>query len=398
MFASVQVNLSHNKLRSLPDRLMNELPELRAVDLSHNQLESVKPGLWQNSSQLQRINLGYNRLRSLPERLLVGLTRVHLNLEHNRLSGLPPRLVDRTKVHALHSIDLSHNFFDQMPVDALQKQFFFLDYLNLANNRIRSIPSDSNVLVTIKTLDLSFNPLAQESIDDILSEPKKVKDLNLAGTGISRLRVLETPFLRSLNLSLNRIERLDGDVFQRPLLLEVLDVSSNHISSIEPSVWSQVVHLKKLVLSANPLRRIDAGHLDGLTSLEQLDAERLTQCVAVEAAAFAQLPGLRSLRLSGLPRLESLPVRHILQLLTTLEVVDIELTEPALQDQLAPAFRPRLRELHVHGRGIREPTYPFTLSVLPLTQRKRTLAVYLLDLPAHTTLRLTHTYAFKFGC
>ena len=242
-FLVFQVDLSSNKLKTLPDNLLSRFPRLRAVDLSHNQLETLSPNLFQNSTQLQMIDLGHNRLSSLPERLLMGLTRLHLNLEHNRLSQLPGKIFDRSRLHGLQSINLQHNAFEEMPVEALQKQFFFLDYLNLGHNRIRNIGSDSNVLVTIKTLDLSFNPLTEDAIHNVLSEPKKVKDLNMAATGIAKLSVLETPFLRRLNLSANRIDQLSDNMFQRPSLLEVLDLSRNRINSLQSglsSVWSKV--------------------------------------------------------------------------------------------------------------------------------------------------------------
>ena len=115
---------------------------------------------------------------------------------------------------------------------------------------------------------------------------------------------------------------------------------------------NQVVYLKKLMLSGNPLVQISRGDLANLASLESLDLSNLPACMKIDSQAFATLPSLRSLRLFGLPRLESLHSRAILQHISTLEEAEIEVTEPALQDQLAPAFLPRVRELHVHGRGI----------------------------------------------
>ena len=106
------------------------------------------------------------------------------------------------------------------------------------------------------------------------------------------------------------------------------------------------------MLSGNPLAQISRGDLANLASLESLDLSNLPACMKIDSQAFATLPSLRSLRLFGLPRLESLHSRAILQHISTLEEAEIEVTEPALQDQLAPAFLPRVRELHVHGRGI----------------------------------------------
>ena len=359
------LNLSGNKLKSLVDNLLSTQPKLRALDLSRNQLDSIAPMALHNSSQLQLLNFGYNRLRWLPEQLFSGFTRLHLNLEHNRLNSLPAEIFDRNRVHALVSIHLGHNFFEQVPVAALQKQFFNLEYVNLANNRIQFIDKDTNILATIKKLDLSFNPLTEESIINVLSQPKKVKELNMASTGISLVPVLETPFLRRLNLSGNNLQDLGVDVFQRPALLESLDLSNNQFAQIGSglaAVWSRLAYLKELSLSANPLTQIVRGDLSNLLALEWLDLSHLITCIRVEIQAFALLPSLQTLRLFRLPRLETLESRAILQQLPTLESVEIEITEPTLQDQLAPAFLPRIRELHVHGRGGLRSISPATLA------------------------------------
>lgn len=361
------LDLRRNKLRTLPANLISRSARLRAVDVSGNLLETISATAFQNSTQLQSINLSHNRLFSLPEELFVGLTRLHLNLEHNLLQSLPTGIFDRSKIQGLLSIHLGNNNFEEVPVEALQKQFFHLDYLNMHHNKLRVIPSDTNILVTIKTLDLSFNPLTDESVHNILSEPKKVKDLNMAGTGISRMPVLETPFLRRLNLSSNRLVGINESTFQRPTLLETLDLSNNQIGSggafaSLSSIWSRVIFLKHLILTNNPLNQIVKGDLSNLASLEVLELVNLFSCTRLDSQAFSSLPNLRILRLYGLPRLDSLQSRAILQHISTLEKVDIEITEPTLQDQLAPAFLPRIRELNVHGRGVLRSISPTTLA------------------------------------
>ena len=49
----------------------------------------------------------------------------------------------------------------------------------------------------------------------------------------------------------------------------------------------------------------------------------------------------------------TLDVKGILERLNTLEALHVEVKEPVLQDQLHPAFFPRLRELGIHGRAVR---------------------------------------------
>ena len=44
------------------------------------------------------------------------------------------------------------------------------------------------ICINIKEVDLSFNPLTAESIENVLNEPKTVRSLNMAGTGIKEVR------------------------------------------------------------------------------------------------------------------------------------------------------------------------------------------------------------------
>lgn len=110
----------------------------------------------------------------------------------------------------------------------------------------------------------------------------------MAGTGIQSLTQLETPFLRSLNLSHNNITHFGKEVrnatsplsmtadsfpsrvkllssfFQvvaRPTLMEMLDLSHNQLATF-PRVWTQLRHLQALDVSHNPIPSIVQGELN----------------------------------------------------------------------------------------------------------------------------------------
>lgn len=130
------------------------------------------------------------------------------------MSSLPPTLFDRGHVQKLQEIKLSRNSFASIPSDALQKQYFYLEELHLAENKITSVAPNLNILVNVKSLDLSFNPLDDASLKNILNEPKTVRILNLANCSIKALPILEMPFLRELNLSGNSLHSFGDTVFQ----------------------------------------------------------------------------------------------------------------------------------------------------------------------------------------
>lgn len=358
LIASLQflehIDLSGNGLKSVEELDFARLPKLRTLLLSNNELESISEMAFHNSTQLQILDLGFNNLDRLGERTFEGLARLELlNLEHNLLTELPDTIFDRSRLQMLENINLAHNLFETPPLKALQKQYFFVSSVDMSYNKLVVIPADDSIMVNIKKLDLSFNPLSQESVANVLGEPKTVRDLNLAGTGIKEVFQLETPFLHNLNLSHNNITNLVDKTFERTTLLETLDISNNKITDLSSSIskiWNVIKSLQYLNMSSNPITAISQGDLDGLESLRLLSIENLEECSKMERNAFKPLVNLAQLNAYNYPRLGYLDVHGILQSLPVLEKLDIEIKDTAVgSDQLQSALHPRLQELGIRG-------------------------------------------------
>lgn len=362
LIASLQflehIDLSRNGLKSIEELDFARLPRLRTLMLSHNELDSISEMAFHNSTQLQILDLGFNDLDRLGERTFEGLVRLEmLNLEHNLLTELPDLIFDRTRLHMLENINLANNAFEIPPLKALQKQYFFVSSVDLSHNKLVDIPAEDSILVNIKKLDLSFNPLSEESVKNILGEPKTVRSLNLAGTGMSAVSQLETPFLYHLNLSHNNITNLNDKIFERTTLLESLDLSHNLIGGLSSSmhkIWPVLKSIQYLNLSNNPISAIKQGDLDGLESLRLLSIENLEECTKIEKNAFKALTNLAELNAYNYPRLGYLDVHGILQSLPVLQKLDIEIKDAAVgSDQLQSALHPRLQELGIRGPRLR---------------------------------------------
>ena len=191
MYLLEDLKLSHNLIKTVDEEDFANLPKLKRLDLSSNNIDVIAETAFQNSSQLQFISLRSNSIKQLKSDTFLGSVRLNLDLAMNNLTEMPEGIFERPKVMKLQSLDISYNHFNRVPVDVLQSQYFFLDTLKISNNKIRDIPSDANVLVNIKEIDLSFNPLTDESIVNVLNEPKTVRSLNMAGTGIKGLLGVE---------------------------------------------------------------------------------------------------------------------------------------------------------------------------------------------------------------
>ncbi|XP_045485175.1 chaoptin [Pieris rapae] len=352
------VDLSGNALKNVDELDFARLPKLRTILLARNELETVSEMAFHNSSQIQNIDLSYNKIDRLGDRLFEGIVRLEtLNLAGNLLFELPDNIFDRSRVHMLECISLSHNLFEQAPLKALQKQYFFVSSVDLSNNNIVDIPAEDSVMVNIKKLDLSFNPLSEKSILSVLTEPKTVRDLNLAGTGMKTISQLETPFLYRLNVSYNNITRLTEKTFMRTTLLEMLDLSHNQITDIKNSLsisWPKLKNLQMLNISDNPVTAVLEGNFDGLSSLRVLDIRHFDTCTKIEKTSFRALSNLVELRAYGYPRLGYFDVQGALQYFLALEKLDVEFKDTMIgADQLHSTLHPRLEELGIRGSRLK---------------------------------------------
>ncbi|KAL0831964.1 hypothetical protein ABMA28_001464 [Loxostege sticticalis] len=352
------VDLSGNALKNVDELDFARLPKLRTILLARNELETISEMAFHNSSQIQYLDLSDNKIDRLGDRLFEGLIRLELlDLAGNSLTELPDNIFDRSRLHMLEKIVLSRNLFEHAPLKALQKQYFFVSSVDLSYNDIVDIPAEDSVMVNIKKLDLSFNPLSEKTISNVLTEPKTVRELNLAGTGMRFVGQLETPFLYSLNLSFNNITGLSEKTFTRTTLLESLDLSHNQIVDVSGKLsisWPKLKNLQSLNISSNPIVMIVDGDFEGLSSLRVLDIRYLEKCTRIEKNAFRSLPNLVELRAYGYPRLGYFDMQGMLQHVLALEKLDVEVKDTNIgADQLHSTLHPRLEELGIRGSRLK---------------------------------------------
>lgn len=349
------VDLSNNNLKGIEDMDYSRLPRLRELILRGNEIEGVSESAFHNSTQLQVLDLSKNKINRIGERTFEGLLRIeNLNLHDNLLEDLPETIFERSRLQMLENINLSKNKFVKAPLKALQKQYFFLTSVDLSNNLIEDITSDDVTIVNIKKLDLSFNPLTKESVENILQEPKTVREINLAGAGIQTIKELQMPFLQKLNVSHNNISSVHPRVFERCNLLEDLDLSKNNIRDLNHvQAWETTKSLKSLDISGNFIEEVLAVHYKNLKSLKVLKMQDLPYVLKIEKNAFKSLGGLKELEAYNYPRLGYLDVQGILRNLPTIELLEVEMKDASVAfEKLAHVMHPRLRHLGLHGEQI----------------------------------------------
>lgn len=354
------VDLSGNSLTAVGEFGFAGLPRLRRLSLARNRIDAISETAFHNSTQLQYVDLAGNRLDRIGERTFQGLGRLrYLGLDDNALTELPDTVFDRSRLRTLEHVNLAGNAFATAPLRSLHAQHASLAAVDMSRNRLTELaePGDAAAaatLVNVERLDVSFNRLSATAVRRLLTEPKTVRDLNMAGTGVTAVPALETPFLRKLNLSHNEIDAVDERAFDRATLLEELDVSGNRLRSLAPfrPVWPKLGRLQTLDVSRNPIAGIVHGDWDGLGSLRRLRAHHLPECDRIERSAFRPLTDLVELTVYGLPKLGYMDVAGLLGRLQSLETLDVEVKDATVGGQLSAAMSPRLESLTVRGHRV----------------------------------------------
>ena len=256
-FAGLQrlthLSLSGNQLERLEVGVINDLDHLTNLDLSNNQMKEVEEGSLPPS--LQTLELSSNRLSSIPEGLSNLHNLTHLSLANNllvKISSLPP-------LPNLRQLDLSSNQLVEMPSSPPLSQ---LAWLNLAENQFKAVPDLS--LPSLLSLSLSGNP-----ITSLLPHTLSSSSSTSSSSSLTSLNISHCSHLREVQV---------GALVNLPLLIR-LDLSHNpQLNYLPPA--SLPTSLQSLDLTNCGFTSLDPASLPfpSLTSLHLSDNPWICSC------------------------------------------------------------------------------------------------------------------------
>jgi Leucine-rich repeat (LRR) protein len=144
-----EISLVKNKITRLSPDSFVKLPRLTLFGASDNRISKIQKGLFKflkNENVL--IYLQYNVIEVLDGEAFVGSTtqNVQIELGNNKIEFVPSGFFQGRR---FESVDLTHNKIPKFPKDFLREK------------------------VDIKFLDLSFNPLEEETLEELMSWAKE---------------------------------------------------------------------------------------------------------------------------------------------------------------------------------------------------------------------------------
>lgn len=337
LLAIKSLDLSQNKIVTVPAATFGNIRSLQHLDISHNLLTSLDEGFG-DLVNLLKLNMSHCQLQSFNGN---GVALMHhlttLDLSHNRLRDAIQ--VDFSPLHGLRTLDLSFNLLQSTVLPGNNEH---LVTLNLASNDLTSLPSMANMrslryfnvhdnhLQTLGSFlfteaeniiiaNFSRNDLTQ--IDHRAFLPHSPEIIDLSRNFLTGTEYFSWKDTREVYLQNNSLKVIDQQTFYGMDRLEILDLRHNNLSSLHDLTFKFLTNLTQLHLSHNALVITDLlpilQWLDALRALD-LGSNKIQE---ISMSSFQRLTRLTSLSLRK-NRLETIPT-ELFEMLENLEEVDI---------------------------------------------------------------------------
>ncbi|XP_059622525.1 toll-like receptor Tollo [Phlebotomus argentipes] len=282
------LDLSDNNMWTIPDGMICPLRSLQRLNLTRNRIRDLGPFHLSASistvsskkcgSAMQMLDLSHNNIENLPAAIFSGLGRLsELRLAANGMNFIADRALEG--LISLAIVDLSENRLSNLPPE-LFSEAKNVQEIYLQNNSLNVLaPGIFSELTQVVVLDLSHNELTSEWINGVTFR------------GMRRLVMLD--------VSSNRISRLEVTTFRDLTSLQILRLQENQIEVIPDGIFADLGNLHTLVLSNNRLSTVEVTTFQGLNTLSllSLDYNRIAR---IDREALKNCSGsLQDLHLNG---------------------------------------------------------------------------------------------------
>ncbi len=223
------IDLTVNKLITLPDNLFEFTPALQSLNLARNQLTALPSSLNQLQC-IESINIADNEISELNIDFSVLPKLIHVDAHGNNLKILP---VSIWKAPALKYLNFSSNFITGFPEPGFhftsQPLCEVLEELYIAENHLSDAAmEDIYMLTKLSVLNIGYNQIFDLGED--IGNLKNLTDLYVSGNSISRIpeTIEQLQNLKRFFINGNKLSNIPSEVAKITSLM-AFDVSSNNL-------------------------------------------------------------------------------------------------------------------------------------------------------------------------
>lgn len=304
----IELDLSHNNIWSTKTETFCPLYSLKTLNLTGNHFQNIKTIGFSESLKeqnlsvrscnlvIETLDLSYNDLIVVTDNSLSKLRSLSkLMLQNNAISSLEDGAFEG--LLSLQVLNLSSNYLSSIPPD-LFVDSKFLKEINANNNSISTLPPGLfEGLEQLQILDLSHNELTSQWINkDTFVRLLRMVILNLSYNRlvkINRHMFQDLYSLQKLNLEYNEISSIDDHSFSELRNLHSLTLSGNNLVHIHSHLFTDLHVLHELFIDNNKIKHIDENAFDNMTAIEDLGLN--DNFLSSVSGAIRKLRSLRSL-------------------------------------------------------------------------------------------------------
>ncbi|XP_042355351.1 transforming growth factor beta activator LRRC32 isoform X2 [Plectropomus leopardus] len=286
------LDMSYNQLKSIPESFFYCMASLEVLNVSNNCISSfsiTNEGLLQT---VKIINLSYNTLQSLKfrENTLPSLEKLLLHgndlttLDHQIFQRLPNINHLQLQQNNLQICSSDQNHQDS-PGCVSFSSISNLQFLNLSENNLQTLPANLFANTPLTLLDLSLNPGVDMDKDSLSGLEHSLVHLLLRENNISSLNtdLSSLTSLKHIDLSTNQLTTLP--MWNKDSSIESLNLQHNNLVTLEYRTMLALERsLKTLYMGSNPLSccsNLDFLHMVQHSAVVVPDIETVT-CVHEE--------------------------------------------------------------------------------------------------------------------
>lgn len=242
----VILNLSSNGITQLDDDVFKSLSNLATLDLSNNQISELSKNVFESLVNLVTLNLSDNKLTFLYEGMFKHQTQLDtLTLDYNQIKNLTSEVFEGLR--SLKKLNLDFN--------SIQIQ--------LTDDVFNNIPKLSEISFGGFNTQIPYNIFTNNSeLKCIFLQKAKLTGLNVTGLEelsmkyIHLMNITGISNITAIALTDSRIQSLPHNSFENSSGMTHINLSSNKLYKLEDGLFNGLHELKKLDLSRNNLSSI----------------------------------------------------------------------------------------------------------------------------------------------
>ncbi|OWF47667.1 slit homolog 2 protein-like [Mizuhopecten yessoensis] len=290
------LDISSNQLLNIIGTL-NKAMAIEYLNLSHNFIQEIGDNHFGNFVKLSVLNLAKNDIVAISQHALKGLPSLNsLNLSGNKLSNSSALSLVFRHLENLTELCLTGNDLQNLP-DGMFESMVKLKTLDLSQNSLKSLKSEAfRGLVFLTNLRLSSNRITDLSAD-VFQNLRLLDKLDLSNNVLIHFDDIVLPGMAlTFNISNNKLMNFPNSFRQTKVV--TLDLHANSIVTLSSISTASLQSITFLDLSQNKISRIEEGAFEGLNNLEVLNLTRNQLTVNLSLNVFRGSSKLLDLDLS----------------------------------------------------------------------------------------------------